>query len=103
MSSLTISFFIHILDIQAPANAEYERKDISPMWRYKSPIGSLYIKKLNNGLYGFLYNGTILEACPTPQIEADNIYMHCTGCSDWDSLDGKVSDVPTDLSEWEVI
>ncbi len=73
------------------------------MWRYISPIGTLYIKKLDNGQYGFFYNGTIWEASSTPQIEADNIYMHCIGCYDWDSLDGQVSNVPVDLSEWEVI
>ena len=70
------------------------------MWEYKSPIGSLYITRLNNGRYGLLYNGVIWESCSSPQAEADNVYCHCTGCADWDILDGQILDVPTDLSEW---
>lgn len=72
------------------------------MWKYNSPIGTLYIKHIpSERLYGFFYDGICWEACDTPQAEADNIYMHCTGCNDWDSLDGKVFDCPTDLSGWE--
>ena len=71
------------------------------MWKYESPIGPLYIKQLSNGRYGLLFNGSIWESSHSPQAEADNVYMHCTGCSEWDSLDGKVPDVPADLSEWE--
>ena len=41
------------------------------MWLYKSPIGNIYIKKLSNGLYGMIYNGTVWEACDTPIAEAD--------------------------------
>lgn len=72
------------------------------MWKYESPIGPLYIKKLNNGHYGFIYDNTVWDSCPSPQAVADNIYMHCTGCFDWDSLDGHVPNVPTDLTEWEI-
>ena len=49
------------------------------MWRYKSPIGTLYIKRLPDGLYGLVYNGTVWESCNTPQSEADNVLMQCTG------------------------
>lgn len=73
------------------------------MWKYKSPIGSLFIKHLDNGRYGLVYNGIVWESCHTPQEEADNVYMHCTGCYEWDSLDGEVFNVPTDLSEWDVV
>ena len=44
------------------------------MWVYHSSIGPLYIVPTGDGLFGFLYNGIIWEACPTPQIEADNVY-----------------------------
>lgn len=71
------------------------------MWKYDSPIGPLYIKRLSDGRYGLIYNETVWESCHSPQAEADNVYMHCTGCHEWDQLDGKVPDVPTDLSEWE--
>ena len=71
------------------------------MWKYESPIGPLYIKQLSNGRYGLLYNGTVWESSHSPQAEADNLYTHCTGCDEWDALDGKVPDAPTDISEWE--
>lgn len=50
-----------------------------------------------------IHNGTVWEACDTPQAEADNVYMHCTGYSDWDMFDTRGIDVPRDLSEWEKI
>lgn len=71
------------------------------MWKYKSPIGVLYIRRLSNGRYGLIYNDIVWESCSTPQAEADNVYMQCTGCSDWDMLNISSSDIPSDLSEWE--
>ncbi len=71
------------------------------MWKYNSPIGTLFIKRMNDGRYGFIYNGTVWESSHSAEAEADNVYMHCTGCFDWDKLDGKVFDVPADLSGWE--
>ena len=61
------------------------------MWVYDSPIGPLCIVRLNDGQYGFQYDGVIWEACPTPQIEADNVY--CTAASN-------LKELPHDLSEW---
>lgn len=71
------------------------------MWKYDSPIGAFYIKQLSSGLYGLIYNGTVWEACNTPQAEADNVLMQCTNCSEWDMLDISNVSVPNDLSEWE--
>lgn len=73
------------------------------MWKYESPIGTLYIKPLKDGRYGLLYNGTIWESCHTPQAEADNVFMQVTGCSEWDSYDASNDNVPSDLSQWEVV
>lgn len=73
------------------------------MWVYRSPIGPLYIKRLENGRYGLIYNGTVWESCHSPQAEADNVYMHVTGCYAWDRLDGELLDEPCDLSEWDYI
>ncbi len=73
------------------------------MWKYESPIGSLYIKELENKRYGFFYNENLIESSDSPQAEANNVYMHCTGLFEWDSLDGTVFDVPNDLSEWEKV
>ena len=50
-----------------------------------------------------VYNYVVWEACPTPQIEADNIYMQCTGCDDWDTYDASNTIVPAALSKWELI
>lgn len=73
------------------------------MWKYESPIGPLYIKKLPNGRFGLLYNETIWESSHSPQAEADNVYLHSTGCPEWDLLAGSIHDVPSDLSEWEAV
>lgn len=73
------------------------------MWKYESPIGPLYIKKLPDGRFGLLFKDNLWEASHSPQAEADNVYHHMTGCDEWDLLDGKVLDAPSDLSEWEVI
>ena len=70
------------------------------LWVYHSKIGDLYIKRLPNGRYGFLYDGTMWESCHSPQAAADNIARHCTGCYDWDRLDGD-PDYPSDLSDWD--
>ena len=68
------------------------------MWVYHSQIGDLFIKQLDDGRFGFLYNGTVWESCSTPQAEADNIFCHVTGCSEWDN---STFDSPSDLSGWE--
>ncbi len=73
------------------------------MWVYRSPIGNLYIRRLSNGRYGLIYDDMVWESCDTPQAEANNVYMHVTGCDKWDDLDGEIDDEPTDLSEWERI
>lgn len=74
------------------------------MWKYDSPIGPIYIKYFpKEKMYGMVYNNVCWEGCSTPQAEANNVYMHCTGCPDWDLLDGEVEDAPSDLSEWEVV
>lgn len=73
------------------------------MWKYESPIGTMFIQQLSSGSYALLYNNTIWEASGSPQAEADNVYRHKTGCRAWDSLEGEVTNVPADLSKWESI
>jgi hypothetical protein len=73
------------------------------MWLYRSPIGNIYIVPLPNGRFGMLYNDIIWESCHSPQSEADNIYMQCTGCSDWDMYDTSNTIVPSELSQWEKV
>lgn len=73
------------------------------MWKQESPIGTLRIVPLSSGRYGFEYDGTIWESCTPPEAQADDIYMHVTGCDAWDFLDGQVLDCPCELSGWERI
>ncbi len=71
------------------------------MWKYHSPIGELSIKYIpSQQVYGFFYKNQCWGAANNPQALADNVYVHCSGCYDWDKLDGEVDDCPTDLSEW---
>ena len=70
------------------------------MWRYDSPIGVFFIKKLDNGQYGLIYRYILLESSASPENLADNVHAHCTGCYAWDALDGMVRDVPSRLAEW---
>ena len=75
---------------------------MTQIWRYDSVIGPLYIKALKDGTFAFIYDDVIWDTSNSPEAVAENVYMHVTGCSDWDLLQSKVSD-PTDLSEWESI
>lgn len=71
------------------------------MWVYHSPIGNLFIRRLDDGSYGFEYDGTVWESSPSPEIEADNAFMHVTGCYEWDKLAGQVDGVPDTIGGWE--
>ena len=71
------------------------------MWVYESPIGLMEIKfNSSSGKYLLIINGTCYEKHNSAISAADNVYMHCTGCYEWDCLDGQV-DVPHDIYEWE--
>ena len=72
-------------------------------WAYRSPIGTMYIRKLEDGRYGLLIDGIVWGSSHNPQALADNVFCHATGCYDWDRLDTMVSDVPTSIHEWEKI
>ena len=69
------------------------------MWFYRSPIGILRIVPLNSNGYFFLFGDdpTPWTGHADPQVVADDVYCHSTGCPAWDC-----SDItgPTDLSEW---
>lgn len=71
------------------------------MWKYESPIGTMYIRRLPNGRYGLIYDGIIWETCDTPQAEADNVFMQCTGCTDWDLFNSLGYYIPRDIWDWE--
>ena len=63
----------------------------------KSAFHSLPFQSLIFVPSSFLYNGTVWESSNSPQAEADNVFMHVTGCYEWDSC---ADEGPSDLSEW---
>lgn len=74
------------------------------MYIYKSPIGLMAIK-LNNstGRFELIISDICYGSYHSAVAAADDVYCHVTGCYDWDNLDGKLDQVPTDIHEWEKI
>lgn len=66
---------------------------------YRSPVGIFWIRRTN---YGFILgiDGASLGDYQSAVAAADDVYLHVTGCDEWDRLDGKI-DAPTDIYEWE--
>lgn len=71
------------------------------VYQYKSPIGLFLIKPQTNGRWGLWFKDDLLGSYHSAMAAADDVYMQVTGDYDWDSLDGV--DIPTDISEWEVV
>lgn len=69
-------------------------------WKYCSPAGTLYIIELEAGTFCFKYKGELGDTCDDPEVLADNVLLHSSGCDKWDSLPPSPYD-PSDLSEWE--
>ena len=70
-------------------------------FQYKSPIGHFLIKPQANGRWGLWFKDDLLGSYHSAMVAADDVYMQATGDYDWDSLDRV--DIPTDISEWEVV
>ena len=69
---------------------------------YKSKIGLFYIKfNPKTALWELWMNDGMYGDFPSTIGAADNVYVHATGCFEWDDLDGTIDDVPTDIYEWE--
>jgi hypothetical protein len=71
------------------------------IYQYKSPVGSFLIKPQANSFWGLWLKDNLLGSYQSAMAAADDVYMQMTGDYDWDSLVG--IDIPTDISEWEVI
>lgn len=69
------------------------------MYFYKSKVGLFTIRPIRDG-FGLFIDDNLLGVYPSAVAAADDVYTHTTGCSEWDSLDGKVSP-PTDVYEWQ--
>lgn len=63
------------------------------MMIFQDPRIDKYALSIGDTIYGH-YNSAIAAA--------DDVYMHATGCFEWDDLDGTV-DAPTDIYEWQRI
>ena len=71
------------------------------IYQYRSPIGRFLIKPQPNGRWGLWFKDDLLGSYHSAMAAADDVCMQATGDYDWDSLDGV--DIPTDISEWEVV
>lgn len=72
------------------------------IFRYKSPVGLMQIYyQTTVGRYALQIGDIIYGHYHSAQAAADDVYVHVTGCYDWDRMDGKITNAPTDLSEWE--
>lgn len=73
------------------------------MWVYRSPAGTFFIKQNPDGRYGLFVGSEYFGSYSNPVQAADDVYLHVTGCTEWDMLDGQVPGAPTDLGEWEKV
>ncbi len=73
------------------------------MYIYRSPIGLMAIQfNPSSKMYDLYICDECYGSYHSPITAADDVYLHVTGCDEWDSLDGDYSfDVPTDLFEWD--
>ncbi len=69
------------------------------MYYYESPIGLFRIIQQDSNVLLF-FEDDLLGAYRSAVAAANDVYTHTTGLYDWDKLDGKLLDVPTDISEW---
>jgi hypothetical protein len=82
---------------------KFKRRDVIVLYLYQSPIGLMLIKLNPNTIkYSLIINSICYEEHDSAASAADNVYMHVTGCNEWDILDGKVS-APHDISEWKTV
>lgn len=71
------------------------------MFRYSSLIGEMIIfLDQATGSYALQIGDIIYGHYQNAIAAADDVYTHVTGCYEWDSLDGKIPNVPTDIYEW---
>lgn len=70
------------------------------MYYYKSRVGTFWIKPNMHGQHLLGINDESLGAYNSPIHAADDVYTHTTGYFEWDKLDGKLFNVPTDIYEW---
>ncbi len=71
------------------------------MYVFKSSIGLFWIKQVPSGWHLGIDN-EILGTYQSAVAAADDVYVHVTGCYDWDKLDG-IEDAPTDIYEWDFV
>ncbi|RDY30321.1 hypothetical protein [Lachnotalea glycerini] len=72
------------------------------MYYYNSPVGKMSIYQNSSGKYLLNICDIVYGHYVNAVAAADDVYMHVTGCYDWDSLDGSIEDVPTNIKEWDV-
>ena len=73
------------------------------LWVYRSAAGTFSIKQNPDGRYGLFVGSECFGSYSTPVQAAEYVSLHFTGCSEGDTLDGKVAGEPTDLGEWKKV
>lgn len=74
------------------------------MYIYNSPIGLMKIIYDGNvGRFALVINDICYGHYHSAVVAADDVYVHVTGCNDWDLLDGQILDAPTDIYEWKQV
>ena len=69
------------------------------MWTYKSHGLSMEIHEKDHR-FVLEISDEIYGSYSSPGLAADDVAVFSTGCYDWDKYDGKITDYPLDLSEW---
>ena len=64
---------------------------------------NLFYQAKPDGRYGLFVGSECFGSYSNPVQAADDVYLHVTGCTEWDMLDGQVPGAPTDLGEWEKV
>ena len=76
------------------------------MWKYDSPMGTLYIARNTAGRYSIIIEGTAYGSYHSADAAASDVYMFATDCAEWDMHCADIDyqlDLPSNISEWERI
>lgn len=56
------------------------------MWVYRSAAGTFSIKQNPDGRYGLFVGSECFGSYSTPVQAADDVYLHVTGCTEWEKV-----------------
>lgn len=72
------------------------------MYVYKSPIGRIEIREnQDTKIYSLFINGEFNAISQDVNLLVEMIYYHTTCDGNWESMKGRVTNVPFHISQWE--